>query len=139
MTFDMIRQTERREIDRLSAHLAQLDPDGWLEQSCCVEWRIYHVVSHIASGARIFLGSLANWFDGGPPMGREQMQPIWARFNALEPGGMLGEFQAATKDYFAGLEALPTAAGLHEVDSFLGKMSVQDMLAMRLHEVELHT
>ena len=139
MTFDLIRQTERREIDRLNAHLAQLNADGLLEQSYCLEWRIYQVVSHIASGARIFLGSLAHWFDGGPPMGREQMQLIWAKFNALEPGEMLGEFQAATTDYFARLEALPAEAGLQEVDSFLGKSPVQDMLAMRLHEVELHT
>jgi len=48
--FETIRDIERREIDRLAAHLAQLDEDGWLEQSYCAEWRIYQVVSHLASG-----------------------------------------------------------------------------------------
>src|ERR1019366_10431271 len=100
----------------LGAHLAQLDPDGWIEQSYCLEWRIYQVVSHISSGARIFLGSLAKWFDGGPTMGSEQMQAIWAKFNSLTPDQMLEEFQAVTTDYFARLDAFPTEAGLQEVD-----------------------
>jgi uncharacterized protein (TIGR03083 family) len=139
MTFDALRQAERSEIDRLGAHLAQLDSDGWIEQSYCLEWRIYQVVSHISSGARIFLGSLANWFDGAPPMGREQMQAIWAKFNALAPEQMLEEFQASTTDYFARLEALPSGAGLQEVDGFLGKVPAREMLALRLSEVALHT
>ncbi len=139
MTFDAIRQAERSEIDRLGAHLAQLDPDGWIEQSYCLEWRIYQVVSHISSGARIFLGSLANWFDRGPAMGSEQMQAIWAKFNSLLPDQMLEEFQAATTDYFARLEALPAEAGLQEVAGFLGKVPAEDMLALRLQEVALHT
>ena len=53
--FDTIRSIDRREIDRLDAHLTRLDADGWLEQSYCAEWRVYQVVSHLASGARLFL------------------------------------------------------------------------------------
>ncbi|MGH2391171.1 MAG: maleylpyruvate isomerase family mycothiol-dependent enzyme [Chloroflexota bacterium] len=139
MTFDTIRHCERREIDRLRTHLAQLDADGWLEQSYCTDWRVYQAVSHIASGARIFLGSLSHWFDGAPPLSQEQMRMIWATFDALEPARMFGEFQTAAKDYFARLDALPAEAGLQEVDGFLGKVPARDMLALRLHEIVLHT
>ena len=138
-TFDTLRSLERREMERLGAHLDQLDDQGWLEQSYCTEWRVYQVISHLASGACILLGSLSQWFDGGPPMASEQMQRIWARANALTPEQMHGEYRAALQDYFARLDALPSDAGQKEVEIFLGRRPVQDMLALRLHEVVLHT
>jgi len=137
--FDTIRSLDRREMDRLSAHLAQLDDQGWREQSYCAEWRVYQVVSHLASGARLLLGSLAQWFDGAPPVSQEQRQRIWAHFDALAPEQMHGELRAALRDYYARLDALPSNAGLTEVETFLGTRPVQDMLTMRLHEVALHT
>jgi len=137
--FDTVRSLDRREMDRLSAHLAQLDDQGWLEQSYCAEWRVYQVVSHLASGARLLLGSLAQWFDGGPPVSQEHRQRIWAHFDALTPDQMHGEFRAALQDYYARLDALPSDAGLTEVETFLGTRPVQDMLTLRLHEVVLHT
>jgi uncharacterized protein (TIGR03083 family) len=137
--FDTTRQIERREIDRLGAHLAQLDADGWLEQSYSSEWRVYQVVSHVASGARLFQGNLVHWFDGGPPLSREDMQRVWAEFDALAPGEMLAAFRQATQDYFARLERLPSEAGTTEVDSFLGRRPAQSMFALRLNEVVLHT
>ena len=83
--FDTVRSLDRREIARLGTHLAQLNDEGWLEQSYCAEWRVYQVVSHLASGARLLLGSLAQWFDGAPPVSQEQRQRIWAHFDALAP------------------------------------------------------
>jgi len=138
-TFDTVRGLERRVMDRLGAHLAQLDDQGWLEQSYCAEWRVYQVVSHLASGARILGGSLAQWFDGGPPMTSEEMQRIWARADALTPEQMHDEYRAAVQGYFARLDALPSDAGSLEVEMFLGWRPVQDMLLLRLHEVVLHT
>jgi len=138
-TFDTVRNLERREIDRLGAHLAPLDDQGWLEQSYCTEWRVYQVIAHLASGARILRGSLAQWFDGGAPMTAEEMQRIWARANALTPEQMHGEYRDAVQDYFARLDALPSEVGSREVDMFLGRRPVQDMLLLRLHEVVLHT
>ncbi len=138
-TFDTVRGLERREMDRLSAHLAQLDDQGWLEQSYCAEWRVYQVIAHLASGARILGGSLAQWFDGGPPMTSEEMQRIWARANALTPDQMQGEYRDAVQDYVARLDALPSDAGSREVEMFLGRRPVRDMLLLRLHEVALHT
>jgi uncharacterized protein (TIGR03083 family) len=137
--FDTIRGIEWREIDRLSAHLDALDNDGWLEQSYCAEWRVYQVASHLASGARLFLGSLAEWFDGAPAVTQEQRQQVWGHFDALEPGQMHGEFRSAIRDYFARLDALPSESGLKVVQSFLGTVPAQAMLTMRLHEVVLHT
>lgn len=137
--FDLLRRIDRREIDRLATHLAHLDTDGWLEQSYCTEWRVYQVVSHLASGARTNLGFLANWFDGAPPLSPEQMQGIWAHFDALQPGQMLGEFQSAVQDFFARLDVLPADAGAQEVDTFLGRQPAQVMLGFRLQEVVLHT
>jgi len=138
-TFDTVRSLERREMDRLSAHLAPLDDQGWLEQSYCTEWRVYQVIAHLASGARILQGSLVQWFDDGPPMTAEEMQRIWARANAQTPEQMHGEYRDAAQDYFARLDALPSDAGSHEVDMFLGRRPVRDMLLLRLHEVVLHT
>ena len=137
--FDTVRSLDRREIARLGTHLAQLNDEGWLEQSYCAEWRVYQVIAHLASGARLLLGSLAQWFDGGPPVSQEQRQRIWAHFDALAPEQMHGEFRAALQDYFARLDALPSDAGLQEVETFLGTRPVQDMLTVRLHEVALHT
>ncbi|HEY8284086.1 MAG TPA: maleylpyruvate isomerase family mycothiol-dependent enzyme [Chloroflexota bacterium] len=138
-TFDTIRHIEHREIDRLDAYLAPLDADGWLEQSYCTEWRVYQVASHLASGARIFLGNLAQWFDDGPPMAGEDMRRIWAEFDAMAPGEIYVAFHQATQDYFARLEALPPEAGTMEVDGFLGRKPARTMLALRLNEVVLHT
>lgn len=137
--FDTLRSIERREADRLDAHLAQLDDEGWREQSYCAEWRIYQVVGHLASGTRLLLGSLAQWFDGGPPVSQEQRQRIWAHFDALALEQVHGEFRAALQDYFGRLDALPSDAGRQEVETFLGTRPVQDMLTMRLQEVVLHT
>jgi len=139
-TFDTVRNLERREMDRLGTHLAPLDDQGWLEQSYCTEWRVYQVIAHLASGARILGGARApGWFDGGAPMTSEEMQRIWARANALTPEQMHGEYRDAVQDYFARLDALPSEAGSREVDMFLGRRPVQDMLLLRLHEVALHT
>jgi len=137
-TFETVRTLERREMDRLSAHLAHLDDQGWLEQSYCTEWRVYQVISHLASGARILGGSLAHWFDDGPPMDPEQMRRIWARADALTPEQMHAEYRAALQDYITCVDALPPDAGSREVDMFLGRRPVQDMLLLRLHEVALH-
>src|SRR5579872_5245890 len=109
--FDTIRHLERQEIDRLGAHLAQLDADGWLEQSYCAEWRVYQVASHLASGARVYLGNLIHWFDGGPPVAQEDIQRIWADHDSLKPSQMPAAFREDTRDYFARLEALPSEAG----------------------------
>src|SRR5437764_14571701 len=106
-TFDTVRSLDRREMDRLSAHLARLDDQGWREQSYCAEWRVYQVVSHLASGARLLLGPLAQWFDGAPPVSPEQRQRIWARFDALAPEQMHGELRAARRASYARLDALP--------------------------------
>ena len=43
------------------------------------------------------------------------------------------------QDYVGRLAALPSTAGLQEVETFLGTRPVQDMPAMRLHEVVLPT
>jgi uncharacterized protein (TIGR03083 family) len=137
--FDTVRSLDRREMDRLGAHLAQLDDEGWREQSYCVEWRVYQVVSHLASGMLLGSLALAQWLDGGPPVSQEQRQRIWAHFDALAPEQMHGEFRAALQDYYAQLDALPSTAGQTEVETFLGTRPVQDMLALRLHEVVLHT
>jgi uncharacterized protein (TIGR03083 family) len=138
-TFDEQRAIERRETDRLGAYLQSLDADGWQEQSYCSEWRVLQVVSHITSGARISQGLLEQWLDGGPPMDQARMQKIWAVYNALDPAGMLDAYNAAMRDYFARLSAVPSDAGAQIVDTPLGKMPLQEILAFRLNEVVLHS
>jgi uncharacterized protein (TIGR03083 family) len=136
--FEVQRSIEQREIDRLSTHLATLDADGWLEQSYDAEWRVYQVVSHLASGARQFQYLLEHWFDGAPPLTQERMRGVWATFDALEPGQMHEAYTSAMHDYFARLNAVPADTGLQEVDSFFGRMPLENILTFRLNEVVLH-
>ncbi|MHB8619101.1 MAG: maleylpyruvate isomerase N-terminal domain-containing protein, partial [Chloroflexota bacterium] len=138
-TFERVRGVERSELDRLETYLESLDADGWLEQSYDTEWRVYQVVSHLASQSLIYLGFLANWFEGSPPMTQEQMKAVWDKFNALGPSDMLPEFRQAKSTYLARVEALPPEAGLKEVNSPFGKVAAATMLAVRLHEVALHS
>ena len=138
-TFEQLRDIERRELDRFETYLQGLDADGWLEQSYDTDWRVYDVVSHVASQSVIYLGFLATWFEGSPPMAQEQMQAVWDKFNALEASAMLPEFRKAKADYLVRIGALPGEAGQKEIESFLGKAKAETMLALRLHEVALHS
>ena len=138
-TFEQLRDIERRELDRFESYLQGLDSDGWLDQSYDPDWRVYQVVSHVASQSVIYLGFLTTWFEDGPPMAQEQMQAVWNKFDTLAPSAMLPEFRQAKADYLERIGTLPADAGQKEVDSFLGKAKTETMLALRLHEVALHS
>jgi uncharacterized protein (TIGR03083 family) len=139
LVFGEIKRVEAAEFERLSRYLEGLDPDGWTEQSYCADWRVYQVASHLGSGCRIGRMRLDMWVNDGPPVGREQMQAVWAVFDALEPEQMLAEFSDAAREYVRLVASLPDAAGDKEVEGFAGKRPVSGYQIMRLWELTCHS
>src|ERR1700677_4105515 len=75
----------RASHDRLSALVAGLDADGLRAQSYDTDWTIADVLSHLGSGAEIFLLSLEAGVGGGEPPTMAEFQPIWDTWNARSP------------------------------------------------------
>ncbi|MCA1647346.1 MAG: maleylpyruvate isomerase N-terminal domain-containing protein [Chloroflexi bacterium] len=137
--YAQIKAYERAEFDRLSKYLAALDAAGWVEQSYCTDWLVYQAVSHLGSGARIAALRLQAWVANGPPVTREMMQGVWGHFDALAPEQMLTSYTDAVQEYLAAEAATPDAAGLQEVEGFLGRRSLAAYQTGRLSELALHS
>ncbi|MDE3076509.1 MAG: maleylpyruvate isomerase family mycothiol-dependent enzyme [Chloroflexota bacterium] len=136
--FSAIRAAEHNEYERLSAYLGQLDADGWQETSYCADWPVLRVISHLSSSAVINGGRLAAWFQGRPPMAREEFPKLWAHYDSLTAEQMLPEFRQATDEYFKVFDALTEDHGATEVEGFMGKQPANRYIMGRLNEMALH-
>ena len=137
--YPRIKAYEQREFDRLTAYLQALDAGGWTEQSYCTDWQVYQVVSHVGSGSRIGGLRVRAWTAGGPPVARETMQEVWARFDALGPTEMLGAYLEASRAYLEVEAETPDAAGEQEVDGFAGKRPLAAYQLSRTWELACHS
>jgi len=134
-----IKTYERRELERLTRYLQELDAGGWLEQSYCTDWLVYHVVSHIGSGSRIGRLRLEAWVKGGWPVTREVMQEVWGFFDSVRPEQMLAAYSSAVDGYLAAEAETPDAAGQQEVEGFVGRRPLHAYQLLRVWELACHS
>jgi uncharacterized protein (TIGR03083 family) len=130
----------RASHDRLTGIVAPLDEDGVRAQSYDTEWSIAQVLSHLGSGAEIFLLNFNAGLAGGEPPAREDYQAIWDVWNARPPMEQVSQSIAANEALVSRIESLSDS----ERDGFRVSMFGMDldlagMLRMRLSEHAVHT
>jgi uncharacterized protein (TIGR03083 family) len=131
----------RSSHDRLSGTVAGLDSDGLQAQSYDTEWSIADVLSHLGSGAEIFLLTVNAGASGDAPPAREQFQEIWDRWNAKAPDEQAADSVAANEALVSRVEALtPAERESFSVTMFGPRpMDLAGVLNMRLGEHAIHS
>jgi len=126
--------------DRLSAIVAGLDSDGLRKQSYASEWSIAQVLSHLGSGAEIFLLNLDAGLTGGEPPERSAFEAIWDTWNARTPDEQAKQSMVANETLVSRVESLsPEQAAAFSVPMFGMTMDLPGILRMRLSEHAVHT
>jgi uncharacterized protein (TIGR03083 family) len=126
--------------DRICDLVGELDADGLRRPSCCSEWSIAQVLSHLGSGAEIFKVMLDAVVSGEPTPGREAMQPIWNRWDALRPEEQAEEFLSTDGQLVETLENLGDRLD-NLTFTFFGAIQLDAVgaLGLRLSEHAVHT
>lgn len=138
-TFGEVRNALKNEYDRV-VNKVESEGSSFLEQpSYCSEWQVYQVVSHLGSGAEIFLRSLEAALDGKEALSNEGRQAIWDHFNALGPQDVYREARDRLDKLFAYLDALPAEKHNAIVPTFAGELPLPRALLTRLNEMALHS
>ncbi|MEV1001653.1 maleylpyruvate isomerase family mycothiol-dependent enzyme [Nonomuraea sp. NPDC050202] len=127
--------------DSLAATVSSFADDDLARRSGSAEWDVSEVLSHLGSGAEITRATLRAALDGEPGPGRDFMQPVWDRWNAMtrrqRADGFLRSSQALTELY----ESLDqdTRTSLRIDLGFLPEpVDVATAGRMRLSELTLH-
>jgi uncharacterized protein (TIGR03083 family) len=131
----------RASHDRLSGIVAGLDSDGLRAQSYDTEWSIADVLSHLGSGAEIFLLTINAAVAGEAPPGRETFQAIWDTWNAKAPEDQAVDSITANQTLVSRVESLsPAERESFSVTMFGPRpMDLAGVLNMRLGEHAIHT
>jgi uncharacterized protein (TIGR03083 family) len=131
----------RASHDRLSGLVAGLDADGLRQQSYAKEWSIADVLSHLGSGAEIFLLSLDAGLTRSEPPTADDFQPIWADWNARPPQEQAERCLSVNEILVSRLELFTDAQREDfSVVMFGGMtMNLTQVLALRLSEHAVHT
>ncbi|MGW3346139.1 maleylpyruvate isomerase family mycothiol-dependent enzyme [Nonomuraea rubra] len=127
--------------DSLAAAVSSFGDDDLARRSGSAEWDVSEVLSHLGSGSEIASATLRAALDGKPAPGRDFMQSVWDRWNAMTRGeraaGFLRSSQALTELY----ESLDrdTRTNLRIDLGFLPQpVDVATAGRMRLSELTLH-
>lgn len=130
----------RASHERLAAIVAPLNSDGLRENSYASEWSIAQVLSHLGSGAEIFLLDLDSGLTGGDPPAQTDYQAIWDVWNARSPGEQATESVAANEALVSRVEGLgDSERAAFRVAMFGMTMDLAGLLRMRLSEHAVHT
>ena len=130
----------RHSHDRLQDLAGPLTPDQLEQGSCCSEWTLAQVLSHLGSQAEIFGLFLQAGLTGQPAPGREEFGPIWDMWNAKSPQAQAADALAAdevTVERFESLDADERAR--LRLNAFGTELDLAGVSRMRLGEHALHT
>jgi uncharacterized protein (TIGR03083 family) len=126
--------------DRLAGIVAGLDADALIAQSYDSEWSIADVLSHLGSGAEIFLLNLEAGLTGSEPPAMEDYQAIWDKWNALDPDEQAERSIAVNGSLVARVEGLSAEqAEAFRVAMFGRTLDLAGLLRLRLSEHAVHT
>jgi uncharacterized protein (TIGR03083 family) len=130
-------QLSQRRLTDLVASL----PDGAVQkQSYDDDWSIAQVLSHLGSGAEIFLLFVEAGLNGADAPGLDLFQPIWQEWNAKSPQSQAEDglqSDAALVQRLAGLGDDERAAW--RLEMFGGEQRLVDVVRLRLGEHALHS
>jgi len=130
----------RASHDRLAGIVATLDGAGLREQSYASEWSIAQVLSHLGSGAEIFLLNLEAGLTGGDPPAQEAFVRIWDVWNARSPEEQAERSVAANEALVSRAESLsPAELDAFRVSMFGMNLDAAALFRMRLSEHAVHT
>lgn len=130
----------RRDHDRFFELVVGLTPDELSQRSYCNEWSVADVLSHLGSGAEIFTQWALAGLHEREPVAHDEMEEIWARWNALTPVEKAEKAALSSDDFLDRLEALDDETLESLVFTLPGghTMPAPTMLSMRLVETALH-
>jgi uncharacterized protein (TIGR03083 family) len=130
----------RASHDKLSGIVAGLDADGLRQRSYAKEWSIAEVLSHLGSGAEIFLLSLNAGLAGAEPPTSQDFGPIWAAWNARTPREQAARCTVANEALVSKAESLTAAERAAFSVVMFGRLPVDlaGLLGMRLSEHAVH-
>jgi uncharacterized protein (TIGR03083 family) len=130
----------RTHHDRLAEVVGGLTPEQLSGPSAASEWTIAQVLSHLGSGAEIFLPRFAA-AAAGEPAPEGDNQAVWARWDASSAEEQADGFLGHDEKLVSLIEGL-TAAQRESITVDLGftpePAPLLQALAMRLNEVALH-
>jgi uncharacterized protein (TIGR03083 family) len=131
----------RASHDKLSGIVAGLDADGLRQRSYAKEWTIADVLSHLGSGAEIFMLSLNAGLARSEPPTSDDFQPIWADWNARSPEEQAARCVSANEVLVSRVELLTEAQREDFSVVMFGRMTMNlaQLLGMRLSEHAIHT
>lgn len=130
----------RASHDRLVALVADLADDGLDRPSMCSDWTVAQVLSHLGSGSEIGRATLASAM--GEQDILENMEAVWARWNAMSPREVATAFAVADRrlvETYEGLDAVQLQ-NLRATLPFLPEpIDVATLAGFRLSEHALHS
>jgi uncharacterized protein (TIGR03083 family) len=132
--------TLRRSHDRLAGLVAPMTPEQLREQSYDTEWSVAQVLSHLGSGAEIFLMGLPAALGEGEPPGREASGPVWDKWNAKSPDDQAADALEIDGQLVTTLERLTDdQLASMKLDFFGLQLDAVGIIRLRLGEHALHT
>ena len=126
--------------DRLGGLIGKLGAEQFRAQSYDKDWTVAQVLSHLGSGAEIGQLMLAAALGRGGTPGRDDMTPIWDRWNTKAPDEQVADSLAVNEDLVRAYEALSGAELAAMRYTFLGmELDAAGLVRMRLSEHAVHT
>jgi uncharacterized protein (TIGR03083 family) len=130
----------RRSHDRLQALVGPLDAGQLRQRSYASEWSIAQVLSHLGSGAEIFGLWLDAGLSGQDPAGREEIGPIWDKWNAKDPQDQAADALRADQALLERFESLGADQRARlRLHLFGMDLDTTALARMRLSEHAVHT
>jgi len=130
----------RASHDRLTGIVDGLDADGLRTRSYASDWSIADVLSHLGSGAEIFLLHLNSGLSAGDSPGQADFQAIWDMWNELPPGEQAARSIAVNGSLVGRVGSLTQEEiAAFQVQMFGMTMDLAGLLRMRLSEHAVHT
>jgi uncharacterized protein (TIGR03083 family) len=126
--------------ERLASLVEPLTPEQLRGPSCCSEWTIAQVLSHIGSGAAIALMMLPAALGQGEPVGPDAFRPVWDVWNAKSPDEQAADSITSDSTHIRTLEELSDDELARISLPFLGlNLDAVGLVRLRLSEHALHT
>lgn len=125
---------------RLADTVAPLSDEELSRPSFAGEWSIAQVLSHLGSGAEICSELVERGIAGGTAgPRREDLLPIWDRWNALGPAGQRAQWLTADARHLRLLESISEEDRTSvRVPYFAGRLDLPTYAGYRLSEQSIH-
>jgi uncharacterized protein (TIGR03083 family) len=132
----------RRSHDNLATFVNGLAPGDLEKPSGAAEWTVAQVLSHLGSGAEIMGDAVQAALDGKPPIDRDKMPAVWARWNAMAPADVARESLETNERLLSTFENIDDdvlAATKVDMGFLPAPVDVATVASLRLSEHALHS